>query len=136
MMVSTSLRPVRAQHSRPLSTRPSRRHSRISHRRLPAAIPSHHLIQLSPPRTRTMTAHSSSAPELGRHVLVAPRVITSVNTRPRLHPNLQIPQSPVVHVARSGNRHKKIWPHYPPLTVVSKQRYLNSCHFIIPTIRP
>lgn len=207
MMVSTSLRPVRAQHSRLLSTLPSRRYSRISHRRLQVAIPSHRPIQRSPPRTRTMpgisspttsrgvmstksivreyypaqrataffcapqrlcatsaplklaknvvsarprcvplslsftrhgrfnaSLYSSSAPELGLHVFVAHRVITSVNMRPRLHPNLQIPQRAVVH-ARSENRHKKIWPHHPLLTVVSKQRYPNSCHFIIPTTR-
>jgi len=58
-MVSTSLRPMRAQHSRLLLTRPSRQHSRISHRRLQAAIPSHRPIQLSPPRTRMMPGISS-----------------------------------------------------------------------------
>jgi len=73
-----------------------------------------------------------SVPEPGLRVPVVHRVITFVNMRPKLHPRLRTPQRLAVHDARHENPRTRTRTRSPHLTIVSRLRCPNSCHFIIP----
>jgi hypothetical protein len=93
-------------------------------------------LALFPRLVAAVQGLSCSVPELALHVLVAPRVITTVNMHLRPPPlNLQALLRSGDHTARPGNQRPGM-PSTPTLFITpSRQRYPNSCHFNTPITR-